>query len=149
MRTLQKMALLTVGYEGRTAEELVLKLAEAGVKVLVDVRLTPLSRKPGLSKRQLTETLAAAGVEYLHLPALGNPKDNRLGFRQGDPRSRTRFRALLDTPQAQAALDELRSRVRQEQVALLCFEREPDCCHRQLVSDDLLSHDPELGVRHL
>jgi uncharacterized protein (DUF488 family) len=143
------MALVTVGYEGRSAEDLVIALAEAGVDVLVDVRLTPLSRKPGLSKRQLAGALAAAGVEYLHLPALGNPRDNREAFRQGDPHSRARFRALLHTPEAQAALDELRSRVRDERVALLCVEREAQCCHRQLVSDDLLSHDPELGVVHL
>lgn len=59
MRALQEMVLLTVGYEGRTAEELVVTLAEADVDVLVDIRLTPLSRKPGLSKRQL-----ATGGEY-------------------------------------------------------------------------------------
>lgn len=149
MRTLPEMVLLTVGYEGRTAEELVGAVAEADVDVLVDVRLTPLSRKPGLSKRQLAEALAAAGVEYVHLPALGNPRDNRDAFRQGDPRSRARFRALLDTPQAQSALGQLRSRVREERVALLCFEREPGCCHRQLVSEDLVTRDPGLGVRHL
>ncbi len=149
MRSLQEMVLLTVGYEGRTAGELVAVLADADVDVLVDVRLTPLSRKPGLSKRQLANALAAAGVDYLHLPALGNPRDNREAFRQGDPRSRARFRASLRTPQARAALDELRSRIREERVALLCFEREPDCCHRQLVSDDLLRHDPGLGVWHL
>ncbi len=149
MQTLQNMVLLTVGYEGRTAGELVAVLADARVDVLVDVRLTPLSRKPGLSKRQLADALAAAGVEYLHLPALGNPRDNRKAFRLGDSRSRARFRASLRTPQARAALDEIRSRVQEERVALLCFERQPDCCHRQLVSDDLVRHDPGLGVLHL
>ncbi len=70
-------------------------LTDADVNVLVDVRLTPLSRKPGMSKRQLADALTAVGVEYLHLPALGNPRDNRDAFRQGDPRGRARFRALL------------------------------------------------------
>jgi uncharacterized protein (DUF488 family) len=149
MRTLQEMALITVGYEGRTAAELVSAVADAGVGVLVDVRLTAVSRKPGLSKRQLANALKVAGVEYLHLPALGNPKDNRDAFRQGDPSSRARFQALLHTPSAQVALDELSSRAHEERVALLCFEREADCCHRQLVSDDLLRRDPDLGVRHI
>ncbi len=149
MRTLQEMMLLTVGYEGRTTEELMGVLTDADVNVLVDVRLTPLSRKPGMSKRQLADALTAVGVEYLHLPALGNPRDNRDAFRQGDPRGRARFRALLDAPQAQSALDELRSRLQEDRVALLCFEREPNCCHRQLVSENLLAHDPGLGVRHL
>ena len=149
MRALPETALVTVGYEGRTAEELVSAVAEAGVDVLADVRLTPLSRKPGLSKRRLAAALAGAGIEYVHLPALGNPQDNREAFRQGDPASRARFQGLLGTPPAQSALAELGSRAQHERVALLCFERDADCCHRGLVAEYLLSHDPRLAVQHL
>ncbi|MGI8667262.1 MAG: DUF488 domain-containing protein [Jatrophihabitans sp.] len=149
MGTLQDAKLLTVGYEGRTAAELMDVLTEAEVNVLVDVRLTPLSRKPGLSKRRLADALGAAGVQYLHLPALGNPKGNRDGFRRGEPSSRDSFRAILLTPQAQQALDELRTRVANHRVALFCFERDADCCHRQLVSEHLLSGYRHLEVLHL
>jgi uncharacterized protein (DUF488 family) len=141
--------LITVGYEGRSAAELVATLTEAGVTVLADVRLTPSSRKPGLSKTGLAAALAAAGIEYLHLPALGNPRDNRQPFRHGDPASRERFEELLGTPPAQAALAELESRIPGERVALLCFERDAGRCHRQLVSDQLRGRDPRLAVRHL
>ena len=149
MQTLAEATLLTVGYEGRTADELVDVLAAAEVDVLVDVRLTPLSRKPGLSKRRLAEALDAANIQYVHLSALGNPSDNREGFRRGEPSSRDRFRALLQTAAAQRALEELRERVTDQRVALLCFERDADCCHRQLVSDYLLSGHHELEVVHL
>jgi uncharacterized protein (DUF488 family) len=141
--------LITVGYEGRSAAELVSALAEAGVTVLCDVRLTPSSRKPGLSRNRLAAALAAAGIEYLHLPALGNPRDNRQPFRQGDPGSRARFQELLAAPPARAALAELESRIPGERVALLCFERDADRCHRQLVSDQLLRRGQRLAVRHL
>ncbi|MCO1660522.1 DUF488 domain-containing protein [Pseudonocardia sp. S2-4] len=73
-------ALLTVGYEGRSVDDVVAGLVAQEVSLLIDVRLTPLSRKRGLSKRGLTEHLAAAGIEYLHLRALGNPVDNRDGL---------------------------------------------------------------------
>lgn len=149
MRTLQDSSLLTVGYEGRTASELVEVLVEAGVDVLVDVRLTPLSRKPGLSKRALADALTSAGLEYLHLPALGNPRENRDGFRRGDLSSRESFRALLQSPSAQVALAEVRARVRGQRVALLCFEQDASSCHRQLVSDHLVSCDRDLDVHHL
>lgn len=79
----------------------------ADVDVLVDVRLTPLSRKPGLSKLRLSDALNAARVEYLHLPALGKPRENRGGFRRGDALSRAAFRAHLQSPNAKVALDEL------------------------------------------
>jgi hypothetical protein len=51
-----------------------------GLRTLVDVRLTPISRKPGFSKRRLTEALTESGIEYVHLPVLGNSKWNRAGL---------------------------------------------------------------------
>ncbi|MDR1430587.1 MAG: DUF488 domain-containing protein, partial [Propionibacteriaceae bacterium] len=51
---------------------------------LVDVRQTPISRKRGLSKTALGAALSEAGIDYIHLRELGNPRDNRDGYRQGD-----------------------------------------------------------------
>ncbi|MBF6074268.1 DUF488 domain-containing protein [Nocardia beijingensis] len=92
--------LVSIGYEGKTVGDLVAQLVEQGVEVLVDVRLTPLSRKPGLSKTRLAESLAAVGIGYVHHRALGNPKSNREGFRAGEPESRARYHDLLDSAAA-------------------------------------------------
>ena len=45
--------IVSVGYEGRSVDELVDALVDAGVSVLVDVRENAISRKRGLSKRAL------------------------------------------------------------------------------------------------
>ena len=129
--------LVSVGYEGRSVDELVASLIEEGVSVLVDVRLTPLSRKPGLSKKRLAQTLADNGIDYLHLPALGNPKDNRAALRAGQPESRERFAELLHTDAAASALSHVAELLDDQTVALLCFERSHDTCHRQLVVEQL------------
>ena len=142
------MQLMTIGYEGRSADELVEELRSARIRVLIDVRLTPLSRKPGLSKRRLAESLEHAGIAYVHLPALGNPKENRASFRTGDPRSRTRFRALLRSPEAAAALEQVAALTADSRVALLCFERHASECHRHVVSDELERRVPALAVAH-
>jgi uncharacterized protein (DUF488 family) len=126
---------LTVGYEGRSVEEVVDDLVARDVSVLIDVRLTPLSRKPGLSKRGLADRLATAGIEYLHLRALGNPVDNRDGFRAGAPAAWERFRELLTEPAAAQAVATVADRARRQTVALLCFEADPTRCHRQLVGE--------------
>ncbi len=55
--------LVSVGYEGRTVEDLVEVMVAQNVQVVADVRLTPLSRKPGLSKMRLSAALAEAGVD--------------------------------------------------------------------------------------
>lgn len=144
----RRYQLLTIGYEGRTVDDLVTRLRDDKVAVLVDVRLTPLSRKPGLSKRRLADTLAEAGIAYVHLPALGNPKENRSLFRAGDPRSRSRFRALLRSPEGVAALDQVAEMAAEARVALLCFERDAADCHRHVVSDELGRRIPALAVAH-
>jgi Protein of unknown function, DUF488 len=54
--------LFTVGYEGRSIDELVDALPGAGVERLVDVRELPLSRRRGFSKTALGDALRRAGI---------------------------------------------------------------------------------------
>lgn len=142
-------ALVSLGYEGRNASDLIVQLTEQHVTVLVDVRLTPLSRKPGLSKRKLAEALTNAGIQYVHLPHLGNPKDNREAFSAGDPASWTRFRQILKTSDGAAALQHVAELLDDGSVALLCFERDHSICHRDLVSTEILKVRPDLAVVNL
>lgn len=130
--------LVSIGYEGRTSEELIGTLTGLGVTTLVDVRLTPLSRKPGLSKTRLNASCKAARILYVHLPALGNPKDNRDPFRDGRAdEGCIRFSVLLAMPTAVAAMDQLEAFARDQCVAILCFERDHDRCHRQVIVNEL------------
>ena len=45
--------IVSVGYQGRSVNELIDVLRHGDVEVLVDVRLNPISRKPGFSKNPL------------------------------------------------------------------------------------------------
>lgn len=141
--------LVSVGYEGKTVNDLVAQLLEQGVRVLVDVRLTPLSRKPGLSKTKLSEALAAVGIGYVHHRALGNPKDNRAGFRAGEPESRARYRDVLETAAATDALAHVTELLDGGVVALLCFEQDHAECHRDIVVRRLIKVRPDASVVHV
>lgn len=125
-----------IGYEGQTIDAFVSALARQGVRRLVDVRLTPLSRKPGFSKTALIGALAAAGIAYEHRRALGNPKHNRAGF-AGSNTDRSHARAvfadLLRQPAAVEAIDEVAAAAARERVAVLCFEADQHRCHRDVV----------------
>lgn len=126
-----------IGYEGLDLDGLVSKLRLRGVEALIDVRLNPISRKRGLSKTALRTRLQEEGIRYEHLPALGNPRDNREGF--GDivgpaaQEARERFNDLLETDKAHQALDTVLSLSELGIVALLCFEADETRCHRELV----------------
>jgi uncharacterized protein (DUF488 family) len=135
--------IVSVGYEGRTQRGLVDVLMSQGVSVVVDVRLNPISRKPGLSKRRLAEALSEVGIQYQHLKALGNPRTNRRPFHEGRvAEGCEEFRKLLAAPEAQAALQQVVDVSRNATVAVLCYEKSQEQCHRQVVVDEVAGREP-------
>lgn len=127
-------SVFSLGYEGRSLTDVLDLLVEHEVSVLVDVRLTPLSRRPGLSKTRLRAALAEVGVSYVHLRALGNPRENRPSFREGRVQAGCAvFAQLLETPAGLQAMSQLQGMVASGRVAVLCFERDHGACHRQVV----------------
>ncbi|MEU9191606.1 DUF488 family protein, N3 subclade [Streptomyces hundungensis] len=132
------VGLWSAGYEGRDIDSFVASLLEAQISMVADVRLTPISRKPGFSKTRLGHALDEAGITYTHLRALGNPKDNRAPFWEGRiSEGRARFRSLLRNDAAQADLDVLAEHAGQARVAVLCFEKDEERCHRHVVLETL------------
>lgn len=130
------LTVYTVGYEGRDVADLIALLSTHRVETLVDVRLTPISRKAGFSKAALSSALADAGITYLHERGLGNPKENRPAYRAGEKTARCRYLAhlLQNGGDAVARLSDI---VATSATALLCVERESSICHRSAVADQL------------
>ncbi|MFL0713583.1 MAG: DUF488 family protein [Microcella pacifica] len=129
--------MIGLGYEGLSIDEFCSQVLTQGVSVVVDVRLNALSRKPGFSKNGLRAALAQAGVDYLHFPVLGNPRDNRDGFalpgsRAGDD-ARNRYGALISTTDALSAIAEISALASTSVVGVMCFEKDQHECHRELV----------------
>ena len=126
-----------IGYEGKTIDEVVASLHTWGVGTLIDVRLNAISRKKGFSKTALRTGLESNGLGYLHLPQLGNPKDNRAGFYSPGTQAATtaheNYLRALEEPAALAAMDEIERLAVTSGAALLCFEAHRSMCHRDLV----------------
>lgn len=142
--------LISVGYEGRSIDELLGMLQAHEVSVLMDVRLNAISRKPGLSKRRLEASLASVGIAYRHARALGNPQGNREPFRTGRTAvGVASFRAEMATTAGAGELRWLSEALASERVAVLCFEREHERCHRQAVVDAASEKAPGVPVLRL
>jgi uncharacterized protein (DUF488 family) len=126
--------LFTIGYEGATVAEFLSALARAGVERVIDVRAVPNSRRPGFSKTPLRNALAEVGIDYVHLRALGTPAAGREAARKGRRDELQRiYSGQLELPEAVAQGAILLELARERPSALLCFEREPACCHRTLL----------------
>jgi uncharacterized protein (DUF488 family) len=129
--------LYTVGYEGRTLDDLLDTLVRAGVDRLIDVRELPLSRRPGFSKTALGEALGEAGIEYMHVKPLGNPKPNRERYWAGDVKGGAEvYRRHLHNG-SYPALVGLADSLDEGTACLLCFERSHAVCHRSVIVDSL------------
>jgi uncharacterized protein (DUF488 family) len=123
--------IFTIGYEGATQAGLVAALQKAGVERVIDVRAVPMSRKPGFSKNILAAGLAEAGIDYVHLKALGTPAAGREAARKGRMEEMERiYAAQLETPEAGAEAARMIALAAEKPSALLCFERDPAQCHR-------------------
>lgn len=141
------MRIFTIGYEGATMGEFVAALQAAGVERVIDVRALPLSRRPGFSRSPLRAALAEAGIDYVHLKALGTPAAGREAARKGRHEELRRIYAgQLELPEAIAQGAQMLALAQDRLSALLCFEREPAGCHRSLL---LAAVAPSTEVVHL
>ncbi|HVF93189.1 MAG TPA: DUF488 domain-containing protein [Sphingomonas sp.] len=128
------MTIYTIGYEATTMAEFLAALAGAGVTRVIDVRALPLSRRPGFSKSSLAASLNEAGIDYVHLKALGTPKRGRDAAKKGDVATlEAVYAEQLELPEAQAQAAIMLGLAAEKPSALLCFERDPCHCHRTLL----------------
>ena len=126
-----RLRVFTIGYEGATQSGLIVALQRAGVERVIDVRAVPLSRKPGFSRNVLAAGLGEAGIDYVHLKALGTPPAGREAARKGRWTEMVRIYAeQLETLEAGAEAARMIALAEEKPSALLCFERDPSQCHR-------------------
>jgi uncharacterized protein (DUF488 family) len=130
------MRIFTIGYESTTVPEFLAALQNAGVRRLIDVRAVPNSRRPGFSKTPLRNALAEAGIDYVHLRALGTPAEGRAAARAGRHADLERIYAgQLELPEAIVQSAQMLELAAEKPSALLCYERDPAHCHRTLLLD--------------
>lgn len=132
----------TVGHSNRSASELVDVLSAGGIRILVDVRAHPGSRRfPHFSGEALRRTLDAAGIRYhwggRHLGGMRSPRADSPHHALTDA-----FRGYADhmaAPEFSRAVDLLLDLGAREPLAIMCAERLPEQCHRSLIADFLVA----------
>jgi len=146
-----QVVLSTIGYEGLSLDEYLSRLRSAGVTLLCDVRRNPLSRKPGFSKKTLSQACARAGIRYEHMGQLGIDSAERK-----DLKTKADYDALFERyerdmlPRQSAAIDTIVAWMQSgESVALTCFERVAGQCHRRSVADAIARRVPAVTVQHI
>ncbi|VAW38153.1 hypothetical protein MNBD_CHLOROFLEXI01-322 [hydrothermal vent metagenome] len=135
--------LFTIGYEGSTIDDYIRRLTINNVRVLIDVRRNPLSRKHGFSKKRMQHYLERVGIQYHHIPELGI--ESHLRKNLSDKAS---YIDLFDLyaktvlPDQSIALDKITEIASKHgRVALTCFEADPCMCHRHKITERLKENE--------
>lgn len=130
----------TIGYEGISFENYINKLIENDIKILCDVRKNPYSMKFGFSKNMLKNTLENINIKYMHIPELGIDSDERKELNSLNDYKKLfeeYEKNTLGTNSAKIALDMLQKLSSKNKIALTCFEKDIEYCHRGVIAKKL------------
>lgn len=133
--------LFTIGYEGVSLETYINKLIINDVKVLCDVRKNSYSQKWGFSKSTLQDACEKVGIKYIHIPQLGIETEERQELN-----TIADYKALFKHYESNTLkdnwsylLDLSEILKKNKRVALTCFEKSIQMCHRSVVANNLMS----------
>ena len=129
--------LYTTGYQGETINQFVVKLLDNNIQTIIDVRQTPLSRKPGFSKSALVKKLHEYGIRYLHYRELGAPKKLRVYLYSTSDYTSFFDRYKVHASEYSDSIYDLVDLTRETNACVLCFEKDHKYCHRKVLADIL------------
>ena len=146
------VTVFTIGHSTRSIEEVIALLHASAIEAVIDVRRFPGSRRhPQFNAGALAEALAAAGIAYRHMPALGGRRSESADA--ASPHSLWReagfrnYAAYAETDAFRAGFEELKRAVEERRSALMCAEAVWWRCHRRIIADYLIAAG--LEVRHI
>ncbi len=131
----------TIGHSTHAIEEFIDVLTAHGIGQVVDVRTIPKSRhNPQFNADALPESLKIAGIDYVHMPALGGLRHARKdSLNQGWKNASFRgFADYMQTPEFEEGLLKLIEMAGKRKTAIMCAEAVPWRCHRSLIGDALV-----------
>jgi uncharacterized protein (DUF488 family) len=142
------MPIWTIGHSTRGIDEFISRLKENQIKLLVDVRAFPGSKRyPQFNKDALMESLQAHGIRYEHFPELGGKRKSKPDSRNTAWRNAS-FRGYADymeTEEFQKAVERLLEVAgKSGPTAIMCAEAVWWRCHRSLIADYLKARAVEV-----
>ena len=142
------MRIWTIGHSTRGIDEFISLLKENQIKLLVDVRAFPSSKRyPQFNKDALAELLTTYGIRYEHFAELGGkrkptPDSRNTAWRNASFRG---YADYMETEQFQKGIERLLDVASGAgPTAIMCAEAVWWRCHRSLVADYLEARGVEV-----
>ena len=140
MKQAENHTIYTIGHSTHSFAEFLEMLRSFDIKILVDIRSMPGSRKfPQFDQENLKTTMEKSGIHYIHLSNLGGrrkPKKDSKNTRWNNP-SFTGYADYMETEEFKKGIEELKHIALEQNTAIMCSEAVWWRCHRSMVSDYL------------
>lgn len=124
--------LFTIGHSTHPFQHFSQLLKMNGITAIADVRSAPYSRyNPQYNRESLKASLESVGIAYSHLGSqLGARREEVESY---DPDGRVDFSKTAMTSAFREGIQRVRTGQLRFQIALMCAERDPLTCHRNLL----------------
>lgn len=137
--------IFTLGYEGRDIDAFLDLLIGNDIDILVDVRKNPFSMNPSYIKKKLIDYLQKLGIDYKHLPEVGIDGALRKNLERPEDYQKL-FKTYSEAlKEKKCFIDYLLSLGLSNRIALMCFERDNQFCHRGVLAEKV----KEVGGRQV
>ena len=138
IRKFQNDTIYTIGYEGQNLDNVIEKLKENDIKLLLDIRDSVKSlQKPEFSGKFLQKNLQASDIIYENRKDLGAPYDIREAYIKGGL-SQECFESWYMwsvTSRDGDKIPELINHIKSSgKTALMCYEKDVKSCHRDILA---------------
>lgn len=130
--------LYTIGFTGKSAEEFFTLLKQAGIKILLDIRLNNVSQLAGFTKGKdlayfVKEILDG---QYYHMTDLA-PTKELLKKYQADKDWKSYEKEFLSLLESRNVENKIKPDLLKGPTVLLCSEKTAEKCHRRLTAEYL------------
>lgn len=149
-RKLNQKTMFTIGYEGKTIDKYLQILIQNHINTIIDVRKNPYSMKFNFTKKKFSEHLKRVDIDYIHTPELGIESNRRAKLETDED-----YKNLFDHYQKNNLVNQVNKLKKlydtlnnRKRIALTCFERDFNYCHRHIISDYFEEHY-NIIVKHL
>jgi uncharacterized protein (DUF488 family) len=133
--------IFTIGYEKKDIDQFLDVLLENDIDEVIDVRKNPFSMNYTFIGKKLKSTLTSdnTGIKYIHLPELGIESKDRKELKDLNDYKKLflKYEKTLTDKNKQEKLNEIINLGSKQRIALLCFEKDPEYCHRGVIANYL------------
>ena len=141
-----KTEIFTIGHSNHELSRFTAFLKQHRIDVLADVRSQPYSQfNPQYNRETLATSLKSIGINYIFLGTeLGARRNERECYIHG----KADYHEIAKLPLFVHGLDRLRKDARTNRIAIMCSEKDPITCHRNILVCRNL-RGPDITISHI